>query len=449
MSRRLAIPSPGWLHRAPTWVHNTAVGAGLVGALAFGAVGPSQAFADPGGAPNANASASAQGNAAAGGAGTNSSASGNSANAPGQQKQDPGPTVRDQGGILVTSLTTTSSTDTTKNYPNPGATKDNPVPPTYTGSTTTGSTGDVKSGDAASHDTGSFGSTGVIHQPQPLSNADQNSGGANGQCSGTNNGPYCSTRDGTPSLNGNGNGNAYGKPCAGCVGRADNKNPQGQKPGGNDHNAGYECDSNKGIGKTNPAHTGCTTPTSIVCPPGTDHAGQNVTPCNNPPSVCPPGTDHAGQNVSPCDNPPSVCPPGTDHAGQNVTPCDNPPSVCPPGTDHAGQNVTPCDDITVIPGCVVTAENPCTTPPPGCVGTVANNFCSEVLGEVNQKPTVVDGVSLPTTNKPGVQVLGEKVTRGSTLPFTGTDAIGLVTTSALFLLGGSVLMWLGRRRRTD
>jgi hypothetical protein len=393
--------------------------------LAFGAVGPSQAFADPGGAPNANAGANAQGSAGSAVGATNSNASGNSANAPGQVKQNPGPTVSSQGGILLTSLTTTSSTDNTKNYPNPGATKDNPIPPTYTGGTKTGSTGDVKSGSANSHDTGQFGD---VHNPQPLSTADKNSGGANGQCTGTNNGPYCSTRDGTPSLNGNGNGNAYGKPCAGCVGRADNKNPQDQKPGGNDHNAGYECDSNKGIGKTNPAHTGCTTPTSTACPPGTDHAGQNVTPC---------------------DNPPNVCPAGTDHAGQNVTPCDNPPNVCPAGTDHAGQNVTPCDDITVIPGCVVTAENPCTTPPPGCEPTVANNFCSDVLGEVNQKPTVVDGVSLPTTNEPGVQVLGEKVTRGSTLPFTGTDAIGLATTSALFLLGGSVLLWLGRRRRTQ
>jgi len=90
--------------------------------------------------------------------------------------------------------------------------------------------------------------------PQPLSNADQNSGGANGQCPG---GPYCSTRDGSPSQNGNGNGNANGKPCAGCVGKADNKNPQGQMPNGSDANNGYECDGNNGIGKSNPAHTGC------------------------------------------------------------------------------------------------------------------------------------------------------------------------------------------------
>ena len=69
--------------------------------------------------------------------------------------------------------------------------------------------------------------------------------------------PYDSTCDGSASQNGNGGGNATGKPCAGCVGAADNKNPQGQLPDGSDHNKGYECDENKGIGKTNPAHTGC------------------------------------------------------------------------------------------------------------------------------------------------------------------------------------------------
>jgi hypothetical protein len=80
---------------------------------------------------------------------------------------------------------------------------------------------------------------------------------ANGNC-----GNYCSTSDGSPSGNGNGNGNANGKPCAGCVGNADNKNPQGQAPDGSDSNNGYECDGNNGVGKTNPAHSGCTpTPT--------------------------------------------------------------------------------------------------------------------------------------------------------------------------------------------
>jgi hypothetical protein len=110
-------------------------------------------------------------------------------------------------------------------------------------------------------------SQGNLTSPQPLSNADQNPGGANGQCPG---GPYCSTRDGSPSLNGNGSGDATGKPCAGCVGKADNKNPQGQMPGGSDANNGYECDGNNGIGKGNPAHTSCKTiptPPPPVTPP--------------------------------------------------------------------------------------------------------------------------------------------------------------------------------------
>src|SRR5207302_4419760 len=106
---------------------------------------------------------------------------------------------------------------------------------------------------------GTAGTSGSVDQPQPLSNADLNSGGANngGDC-----GAYCSTRDGSPSLNGSGTGAATGKPCAGCVGKADNKNPPGQQPNGTDANAGYECDRNHGIGRTNPAHTGCTTPTT-------------------------------------------------------------------------------------------------------------------------------------------------------------------------------------------
>jgi hypothetical protein len=81
-------------------------------------------------------------------------------------------------------------------------------------------------------------------------------------------GPYDSTRDGSPSLNGNGGGNAVGKPCAGCVGKADNKDPPGQMPGGSDANAGYECDRNHGIGRTNPAHTGCKATTPPPPPPG-------------------------------------------------------------------------------------------------------------------------------------------------------------------------------------
>ena len=90
--------------------------------------------------------------------------------------------------------------------------------------------------------------------PQPFSNADSQNTGAN-DTSGTN--QYRSTRNGSPSQNGSGNGTATGEPCAGCVGKADNKNPPGQFPNGSDANSGYECDANQGIGKSNPAHTGC------------------------------------------------------------------------------------------------------------------------------------------------------------------------------------------------
>lgn len=69
--------------------------------------------------------------------------------------------------------------------------------------------------------------------------------------------PYDSTCDGSASQNGEGDGNANGKPCAGCVGSADNMNPNGQLPDGGDPNAGYECDTNKGVGQSNPAHTSC------------------------------------------------------------------------------------------------------------------------------------------------------------------------------------------------
>ncbi|WP_091369791.1 hypothetical protein [Actinokineospora alba] len=99
--------------------------------------------------------------------------------------------------------------------------------------------------------------------PQPASNADFSGHGANTH------GPYDSTRDGSPSGNGNGGGEAVGKPCAGCVGKADNKNPKGQLPGPQDGNKGYECDSNHGIGRSNPAHTGCKSTTTTTTPPTT------------------------------------------------------------------------------------------------------------------------------------------------------------------------------------
>jgi hypothetical protein len=69
-------------------------------------------------------------------------------------------------------------------------------------------------------------------------------------------GPYDPTES-APSGNGGGNSSAN-VPMSGSVGNADTKNPQGQLPGPQDNNNGYECDGNQGIALGNPAHTACT-----------------------------------------------------------------------------------------------------------------------------------------------------------------------------------------------
>ena len=74
-------------------------------------------------------------------------------------------------------------------------------------------------------------------------------------------------------------GGGNGK-CAGCDGKSDYKNPQGQYK--NDHNNGYECDHNGGVGKGNPAHSRCKRPTTTTCPPG------GCPPPDCPPGGCPP-----------------------------------------------------------------------------------------------------------------------------------------------------------------
>src|SRR3989442_1545837 len=156
------------------------------------------------------------------------------------------------------------------------------------GTVVAGAAASATSGGTASstHATaGTSGTSGSVTSAQPLSSADQNPGGANngGKC-----GSYCSTRNGTASANGSGSGG--GRPCAGCVGKADNKNPSGQAPSGGfskaagDPNNGYECDGNNGIARGNPAHTGCTlsAPTpgggAAVTPPPPRGGGATGTP---------------------------------------------------------------------------------------------------------------------------------------------------------------------------
>src|SRR3954452_25616646 len=296
--------------------------------------------------------------------------------------------------------------------------------------------------NGSDHSTGTAGTSGDPSQPQPPSNADQNPGGANGQCPG---GPYCSTRDGSPSGNGNGNGNgkATGKPCAGCVGKADNKNPKGQMPNGSDHNNGYECDGNNGIGKTNPAHTGCQSSPPPTCE---DTHSCPPPPCEEthscPPSGCPEGQvmDDNGDCTTP------GCPAGQvmDDNGDCTTP------GCPEGQVMGdkgdcttpgcpeGQGMGDNGDCTAPggPAGTVMDENGDCTPTPDCVPTAANKFCSTVQGEHH-------------TRKPPTKVLGEKVTRTPTvLPFTGAAGIGvMIGTAGLAMVVGGGLMVASRRRR--
>ena len=96
-----------------------------------------------------------------------------------------------------------------------------------------------------------------------------------------NDGPYTGDPDGSPSGNGNGGG-GDDRPCAGCVGNADDKNPPGQLPGPDDDgDNGYECDSNSGGGKTNPAHSGCPDPAPALQlekdGPATTRVGETIT----------------------------------------------------------------------------------------------------------------------------------------------------------------------------
>ena len=123
--------------------------------------------------------------------------------------------------------------------------------------------------------------------PDPALEGSSQDGGANSTL-----GPYDpnptdpgASGVGQPSGNGKSTDNNGNRPCAGCVGKADYKNPPGQLPDGSDHNKGYECDKNEGVGQMNPAHSGCESrpltspPTPTVTPP---------TPAATPPAAAPP-----------------------------------------------------------------------------------------------------------------------------------------------------------------
>jgi hypothetical protein len=228
-----------------------------------------------------------------------------------------------------------------------------------------------------------------------LSNADKTKGGAN---NGGNCGAYCSTRDGSPSLNGNGGGKSTGKPCAGCVGKADNKNPKGQAPNGSDHNNGYECDGNHGVGKGNPAHTGC----------------QPATPRKDCLGVV---NGHA--TAAQC-KPPKDCL-GVVNGHATAAQC-NPPKDC----------------LGVVNGHATLAD--CTTTGGGG-GTASGPLVTPVVAPA-LVPPLVGGAGAPATAPVGAGS-GAAPTG---LPFTGSNAALMAEGAALLLLVGLGLLMVARKR---
>jgi hypothetical protein len=216
-------------------------------------------------------------------------------------------------------------------------------------------------------------------------------------------GGYDSTCDGSASQNGNGNGTASGKPCAGCVGNADDKNPKGQAPNGSDHNNGYECDGNNGVGKGNPAHSGCQSGTTPVIP-------------HEPPTPVPtPMPDHGPKPPhKPGDNP--------------GTPQDK---LCPNGQmnhDVNGDGVINDADCVVPAGEVLAPS----TVAPATVTPAATPI--QVLGETVTRPAAV----------PAVNVEAARSSSGP-LPFTGGNSVSLVLVGlTMVLIGFAVRLFIRR-----
>jgi hypothetical protein len=280
----------------------------------------------------------------------------------------------------------------------------------------------AESSSAADHSDGTAGTSGEVTEPQPPSGADQNPGGANGdQCSTAPKATYCSTRDGSPSENGNGGGEAKGKPCAGCVGKADNKNPPGQEkndPRGTFPNNGYECDNNHGIGKGNPAHTGC--------------QGTTPPPCDDAVEDCDGGEGECDATVEDCDGGEGECDATVDDCDGGEGECDATVEDCDGGEGECDATVEDCDGNEGE--CDATVEDCDGGNEPDCIPTEANNFCSEVEGNQHHN----------NGNPP--DVLGEKTVRTpQALPFTGDSTSLLLGIAGLMVALGGGLTLIGRR----
>jgi hypothetical protein len=251
-------------------------------------------------------------------------------------------------------------------------------------------------------------------------------------------GPYDSTCDGSPSGNGNGNGQATGKPCAGCVGNADDKNPgaasgKGQYPNGSDHNAGYECDRNHGIGRTNPAHTGCQPGTTVNPPPQTCPNGSPMPPsgkCDQGGQTCPngspmPPSGKCGEDTG------NKCPDGSMPVNGN---CGS-KTETPPTTST---NQSPPPGQAVLGERTEGTNAPASTPK----ATTPVNDQQEVLGENAAGDESPESAEAPAS----AQATQAEAASNKSLPFTGTDVIVLLLAGGIALAGGVALRRLATHR---
>ncbi|MGE5719204.1 MAG: LPXTG cell wall anchor domain-containing protein [Nocardioidaceae bacterium] len=280
----------------------------------------------------------------------------------------------------------------------------------------TKSKGKKDANTAPDHSEGTASTEGEYDEPQPESTADENDGGANaGDCEDGPEHNYCSTRDGSESENGMGDGEAKGKPCAGCVGKADNKNPKGQYPHGGDHNAGYECDRNQGIGQSNPAHTGCTGETEsgeveVTCPEGAE-------------------MNDEGECVVPTEE---TCPEGAEMVdGECVVPTTD--EGCPQGAEmnDEGECVVPTEE-TCPEGATMNDEGECVVP-----AIVTPVTTDEVAGVEAETPPADAELESPAANRAPATV----APASGILPATGAGQYGLILAAgaALLAAGGFLI----------
>ena len=249
---------------------------------------------------------------------------------------------------------------------------------TGTSSGTTQSSGTQVSGTSGGQGSGKTNPDPAPSPSRPATTGDltcyanPNNGGGGSNSSGY----YDSRCDTSAGDHGNG-GN--GK-CAGCTGKSDWKNPRGQYQ--NDHNNGYECDWNGGVGKGNPAHSRCPVSTTTTTPP----------PC--PAGTCPSTT------------PP--CPPGT---------C--PSTTSPPPSGPVSGGTSPVVGGTDEPN--VCVDNPNTL----------MDECDKVKGERFTDDDVQGDEPLRDERQP---------TQGETLPFTGAGVISLLFLGGLMVAGGALVI---------